>query len=329
MSINLNKKTSLGPEGYLIARNNPGDGTPISPTRILGFSGTVDLSAYVAGGDNAYLGIKIDNGAEDVRLVDWTPAVNKAAVTVAEMITAITAAAFVNITASADPITGRLMIACTVPGTIVFLQVFSVSTHPNFAAELDFGQGQTYGGFGAMYLECFDNTKSVSTPNEIKDKEVIETEDGGGTLISVTLPAIIKGKNPVYTMTDNDLRLKYMIMGGTWDPLTSEYKPPLSSQTTYPIFSTWIFSPLYGKGSNKKENFAGFLQFKMESQTGIEADTTLETKALQERAFNCTATEWENSAGTKQPFYSEKNLSETEFNNLHVEEIEPVTDYTT
>ena len=52
MGVNINKKTAFGPEGFLIARNNP-DGTPASPDRILGFYDTVDLSAY-APQDDAY-----------------------------------------------------------------------------------------------------------------------------------------------------------------------------------------------------------------------------------------------------------------------------------
>lgn len=328
MAVNLNKRTALGAEGFLVARCNS-DGTPISPTRVLGFYGTVDLTAYVASGDNAFLGIKIDNHAEDVQLVDWTPAVNKAAVTVDEMVTAINAAGFTDITAAPDPATGRLLIVYSGAGTIDFLQVFSVSTHPDFAAELDFGQGQEFGGEGAYYRECFDDAKSITLPNDIKDAENIESEAGDGTLITVMIAAIMKGKKPVLTFDDSDKQLKQMIQGGTWDSDTSTYTPPLSSQTRKPKFTIIVFSAIYNKGSSQREDMSGWQMLTLPMVTGIEADSTLEAKSLQEIAYNCNASEYENSSGVKQACYTETNLTEAEYVDLDPEGIEPDMEYTT
>jgi hypothetical protein len=327
MGIDINKKTEFGPEGFLIARNNP-DGTPPSPSRVLGFYGTVNLSAY--GPDNdAYLGIKIDNNAIQTNQVDWTAAVDKSAVTVQEMVNAINAAGFTDITASVDTATSRLLIQYTGTGNPTFLQVFSVDTHPTFAAELDFGQGQTFGGEGLIYFEAFDNARSIGLPKNIKDSEEIENESGDGTLITVIIPAIVKGYNPVLTCTDNDYQIKQLIQGGTWVSLTSTYTPPLSSQTRRPIFNIILFSPLYNKGSNQLEDEAGYLMRRINSITGYESDETFETKTLKETAYNCKATEYENQNDVKQPFYTDKNLSSEEFEALHVDEITPDTDIDT
>lgn len=328
MAINLNKRTALGAEGFLVARCNP-DGTPISPTRVLGFYGTVDLSDYSVGGHDAYLGIKIDDGVEDIQLVDWTAALDYAAVTVAEMVTAINAAGFTNITASPDPATGRLLIVCTAPAGINFLQVFSVSTHPDFAADLDFGQGQEFGGEGAYYRECFDDAKSLTLPNDLKDAENIESEAGDGTLITVMIAAIMKGKKPVLTFNDSDKQLKQMIQGGTWDPDISTYTPPLSSQTRKPKFSIIAFSAIYNKGSSQREDMSGWQRLNLPMVTGIEGDSTLEAKTLQEISFACQASEWEDSSGVKQPCYTETNYTEAEYASLNPEAIEPDMDYTT
>jgi hypothetical protein len=327
MGVNINKKTAFGPEGFLIARNNP-DGTPASPDRILGFYGTVDLSAYSPQHD-AYLGCKIDAGAEDVNQVDWTAAVDKSAVTVAEMVSAINAAGFTDITAAPDTATSRLLITYTGSGSPTFLQIFSVDTHPNFAAELDFGQGQTFGGEGVIYYEAFDNTRSLGLPKNIKDSEEIENEAGDGTLVTVIIPAILKGVDPVITTTDNDFRICQLIQGGTWTPATSTYTPPLSSQTDKPIFSIHLFSPIYNKGSNQREDEAGYLYVKIPSVTGLEGDETFETKTTQEILYNCKATEYEDENDVKQPFYVKQNLSSDEFTALDVENIEPSTDIDT
>lgn len=327
MGININKKTAFGPEGFLIARNNP-DGTPASPNRVLGFYGTVDLSVY-APQDDAYLGVKIDNRAEDVQLVDWGAAADVTAVTVAEMVIAINAAGFTDITAAPDPATGRLLITYTGAGTVTFLQVFAVDTHPNFSAELDFGQGQAFGGEGVVYYEAFDNTRSIGLPKNIKDSEEIENESGDGTLITVIIPAILKGVNPVITCTDNDFRIKQLIQGGTWNSATSVYTPPLSSQTDKPIFSVHIFAPIYNKGTNQREDEAGYQYIRIPSITGLEGDETLETKTLQETVYNCKASEYEDECDIKQAYATYQNLSTDEFTALDVENIEPITDIDT
>ena len=53
----LNKLLEFSIEGFMLRRSNP-DGTPTIPERILGFSGTVDLSGF--GGTTAELVIKTD-----------------------------------------------------------------------------------------------------------------------------------------------------------------------------------------------------------------------------------------------------------------------------
>lgn len=327
MGININKKTAFGPEGFLIIRNNP-DGTVPTPQRIIGFYGTVDLSDY-APDDDAYLGIKINNEAEQYREVDWSTAIDPSAVTVAEMVTAINNAGFVGITASQDVATDRLLIRYTGVGTANFLQVFSVSTHPTFAADLDFGQGQTFGGEGCLYYEAFDNTRTIALPKNLKDAETVENEAGDGTYISVTIPAIVKGYNPAITIKDDDYEIKQLIQAGTWNPADSSYIPALTSLTDRPIFSVIMFSPKYDKGAHKREDEAGYLRKDIYSITGYEGDVTYETKALQEIVYNCIATEWTDQNDNVIYYYKDQTLTPDEFDALHVEELHPVTDIDT
>lgn len=314
----INKKTVFGPEGALIVRNNP-DGTPAKPSRVLGFYGTVDMSSI---GTNARLGIKFDSGVEQINTVDWSAAIDNTAVTVAEMVTAITNAAFSDITASQDTYTDRLLIVHDTPASIDFLQVFSVDTDPTFASVLDFGDGQTFGGNGIVFFEVFDCLKTVALPKNIKAKEEIETESGDGTIISVILNAIMKGYTPVLTMTDDDYFIKEVVQGGTWDTVNNRYIPPLSSVTESPLFSIYYYAPLYGKGTNQRGSKAGILMKEMNNVSGLEADKTEETKTLGETAYNCDATEWTDETGVRQTFYTDKIYTTDEFDALDVENIQ-------
>ena len=65
------------------------------------------------------------------------------------------------------------------------------------------------------------------------------------------------------------------------------------------------------------------------SITGLEGDETFDTKTLQEIAYNCKATEYEDENDVKQPYATYQNLSNDEFTALDVENIEPTTDIDT
>jgi uncharacterized protein related to proFAR isomerase len=313
----INKKTSFSIEGFRALRNNP-DGTPASPDRILGFSGTVDLSAIV--GNSADITIKLDDGSEDTQTIDWTAAVDKTAVTVAEMFAAINAAGFTDITASADVTTGRLLVVYDGSEDISYMQLYNGDSD-NLATLLDFGQGHTHDGEGVKFVRAFDNSSSIGLPKNIKDREEIEAEAGDGTLLTIIVPAIIKGLNPTITNIDNDLELKQLIQGGTYNSTTNTYTPPNTSVTTKPIFSLEIFAPVYSKGTNQKEDLAGYERIFLPSCTGIEGDVTKETRALASYLFNLSATEYTDESDVKHAAWIEQILSQTEFDALDVENV--------
>src|SRR5678815_4916266 len=105
----VNKKARFATEGFRVKRSNP-DGTVPTASRFVGFANTTDLSDVLDDTlDTADLTIKIDNGTEEKKTVDLSAAVDKAAVTVDEAVTALTAATFTGITWSKETATGRLM----------------------------------------------------------------------------------------------------------------------------------------------------------------------------------------------------------------------------
>lgn len=310
----INKKVNFSVEGLLLIRSNP-DGTPVSIDRILGFANTVDLSAYSL---TAELTVKIDGGAEDTQTIDWTAALDPTAVTVAEFITAFNAAGFTDVTASADSVTGRLLIAYSGAGSPNFLQIYD-GADIGFAADLDFGQGQKYGGSGAKYITAFDNLVSVSYPANIKEKEEIETESGDGTYTSIIIEALNKGSNPVITFNDEDFKIKQLILGGNYIEAENSFEDPTTDQTDKPIFTMEVFNDIYNKGGGQpRPDNAGVKRTILYSCTGNEADSEDTTKAITNFAFNLTSGEWQDETDTKRSFRKRQNLSIEDFEALDV-----------
>lgn len=313
----LNKLLEFSIEGFILRRSNP-DGTPTTTSRVLGFSGTVDLSVHTPT-FIVELAVKVDS-TEEIKDVDFSGAIDKAAVTVAEMVTSINNAAFTDITASADSITGRLLIEHDTPASVKYLQVYDGST-PGFAASLDFGQGIKYGGKGVSIVRAFDNVISVELPINQKDKEEVETEAGDGTYSSIIIEAITKGLNPVLTVNDNDFNIKQLVMGGVYNITNNSYKPPTTSQTRKPIFVCEVFVTIYQKGVNNREDIAGYNQTILFSCTGNEGDISKATKAHTNFIFNLSSTEYNDETGIRQPYKEEVNLTPEEYIALDIENL--------
>jgi hypothetical protein len=312
----INKKLEFSIEGLLLRRSNP-DGTPTTPSRILGFSGTVDLSGF--GGTTAELVIKTDT-VEETKTIDWTAAVDPAAVTVAEMFGFINTAAFTDITASADSTTGRLLIIYSGAESPNFLQVYD-GVDLGFAAALDFAQGQTYGGPGVKIVNAYDNVKTVARPKNIKDKQEVETEAGDGTYSSVIIEAITKGEDPVLTFNDSDFNIKQLIMGGVYDEVANSYRPPTTKQTNKPLFVLDIFVTAYDKGANQQEDINAYNWTTLFQCTGNEGDKTNDTKTWADFIFNLSSSEYTDEAGVLQSYMEERNIPREDYNALDVKNL--------
>jgi len=314
----INKKTSFSVEGFRLMRSNP-DGTPPTPDRVLGFANTVDISEF-APTYIAEIIIKLDGGDEDTQDIDLSGAVDKEAVTVQEVVDAINGAGFTDITASVDTYTGRVLIQYDGSEDIGYMQVYDGSTD-DFAAALDIGQGLAFAGVGVKFFKAFDNTMSIGLPKNIKDREEIEAEAGDGTILTIIKEAILKGVNPQITLLDNDFEIKQLIQGGSYVSSTNTYTPPTTDQTNKPIFYTEVFSPVYDKGTNKREDLSGYEKLTLPSNTGIEGDLTKETNAIANYIYNISSTEYRDELEANTAAYIEQNLSIEDFDALDVENV--------
>jgi len=312
--VYINQKSRFATEGFRVKRSNP-DGTIPTASRFLGFMGTADLSAVLdPTDDDADLSVKIDDGAKDVNAVDFTAALDKTAVTVAEAVTALTTAGFTGITWSLDTATGRLKGSAASGAEIEV-------TGP-LAAALGFGQGIEHGGNGLEFIRCFnDRTISIGMTKNKKDKEEIDQEGAKGTPTRMVIGAKLLGQTLAIAMKDKDYELLEVIQGGTFDRVTGQYDPPLSSRQEAPMFFIDVFSPVYSEGENKIESMSGYEHLRFRSCIGMEGDVPVEAKAWANYAFDVEAGEYTTESGTKLPAWSEKTLTVAAFEALNVESV--------
>ena len=309
MSV-INKKSRFATEGIRFQRHN-GDGTIPTAKRFLGFANTVDLSKVLVSGD-ADLTIKIDHLPEQTETVTFSG--DPSAVTVAQAITALTAAGFTGITWTADAKTTRLKGASATGEKIQIIGPL--------AAALDFGQCVKHGGNGLEIISFFDDeTISIGLPKDIKDKEEIDIEGAKGTITRMIIGAMLTGLSPVVTSKVKDYYLLEMIQGGRLDRTAGTYDPPLSKESEHPTFYAEIFSAIYSSGSNKLSDVAGYEKLLLRSMVGIEADVPIEAKAWAQYAFNLTATEYTNEDDESFPAYQEGTLTLEQFEALKVKEL--------
>lgn len=293
-------------------RLNP-DGTIPSKNRLIGFTGTVDLSSVLTL-SVADLSIKIDDGDAETQSVDFSGAADEMAVTVAEAVSALTAASFTGMTFSVDSGTGRLKCVAA-SGTVIQIT-------GDLAAALDFGQGVAHGGQGLEMINVFsDRTISITFPKNVKDKEEIDTEGAKGTVTRMIIGAKLLGLSPVISMKDKDYDVLELVQGGTYDRTNNTYDPPLSTRQESPKFMVEAFSPLYGEGNNKIEDVAGYEKILLRNCIGLEGDVPIEAKSWATYAYNLEATEYTDENGTLMPAYQEATLTESAFEALNVESI--------
>lgn len=309
----FDRKTSFSIEGSRWRRNNP-DGSYPAIDNQLGFSGTADGTDLIATDVISY---RI-NGQGDFTdaIVDLTGAVDTAAITVAEAVTALNLVLTGVLTASADVATGRLKIIEDAD-TATYLELKGI-----IAVALEFGGlVNGGGGFGTHFVDCFNNAGAIGLPKEIKDFEEIEVESGDGGTISMTIAALLKGLNPSLALTDELFELKQLIMGGsvdeTVDGVTGRYTPPNTSNVYLPGFSGEVFEAKYDKGSNLRNNMVGYKRLNLNNCNGMEGDLSDDVKAWATYQYNLRVRE-QTISGVKVSGYTEDFLTLTQFDALGI-----------
>jgi hypothetical protein len=214
--------------------------------RIVGGIGPFDFSDEA---DRAAipLTIKFDNNDAETVLVDLTAVADIAAVTVAELVLAITTAGPTDIDVSIEAVTGRIL-----------FQYNGTETEPNYiqiygaCAEIaKLGQG-----LGVRFLHC-DTMESFNDVPVIKDSERIAVVDARGKETVMITDSYRQGATIEQIDTAYDLNLRQLLEGGHINPDNGAYEVPTSEdQKIY--FLIEAFVPFYNEGENLEANIAGW-----------------------------------------------------------------------
>lgn len=308
-----NRRSRFAAKSFRLMRNNP-DGTNPSITNMLGFSGTANLSGVLTT-NAANLTVKIDNGTAETKSVDFTAAVSKTAVTIAEAVTALNTASFTSLTfSSGTDKDGNARLKC-VSAAGTYVQVTG-----ELAAALGFGQGIEFGGNG---LEMFhftdgDGLVSITMPKDTVDKQQIDVESSTGTVRRMNIGAKLLGVSPVISVYKDDYGVLEAIEGGTWDRTADTYTPPLATETTHPSLMMEVYAPLVNKDNANLGDEDSYELTTLHNCQGMEGDEDFANKDWKTVTYNITASEYTDSTGVAHPAYDKKRISKTAYQALDI-----------
>lgn len=286
------------------------DGGLAGPTRVVSSSaGPFDFSDAAVPAA-VTVTIKTDNGAVVNETLDLSAVGNIAAVTVAELATAWTAASVTGYTGTTEAGTGYFKVAKTTPGTSKYMQVG--------------GELALYTGMPLAIIPV--NTMiSIAIEQVNKDGEVIEVVDARGKTTSKNTDTVPTGANITVTDSTFDPAIKALVEGGTWEVVAGFTNPQYNSagQDSIPnefVFET--FNERFAAGANKQNNIKDYvwrIYRAVKGSMGGEAGDN----AGQAQVANLSAVPYRDPlTGLKEDrIYSEIILTTTEFAALHVEEV--------
>lgn len=266
----------------IIPKNTDGS-TPlpyVGKTEVVGFSGLGPFDFSGASDISAVpLTIKKNNVAE-TKTLDLSGAVSSSAVTVTELIAAITTAAFTAVTAAVD---SRGYGKITLTGAVAISDYIQI-----------YGEAAILGGFGQGYglkFRTLDTQKSFPFIPTNVDDAIIETIDSNGKKTSVITPGYRDGLTAtlVDSAVDDDLRA--LLNGGSWDETTKTYLPPLSDAERA-LLSIEVVNKRFLKNSNQKNDWIGATITRAYSMSSKEDGAGTGDNNFQDMSYSFSGTEY-------------------------------------
>jgi hypothetical protein len=220
---------------------------------IIGGAGPFDFSSLPVGVLITAIPVTVkidDDDAVDLE-IDLSGAVSAAAVTAAEVVTALDTAFLaepLDLDASVDA-NGRVKIATTLTTSVpTHIQVYG------YGAEVCmFGQG-----FGQKIIKS-DSLQSLNGAPLMKEDETITTTDAEGDDTELIIDGYRKGET--LTMVDTvseDWEMLALIEGGDLDSVAGTYEKP-TINSTKKTFMTELFYKQFSKGTNNESDIVGYV----------------------------------------------------------------------
>lgn len=301
---NAATRFKFGPTAFRLIPNNP-DGSVNSPSRVVSNGpGPFDFSDAAVPAA-VTLTLKLDNGAVVNETLDLSAVGNIAAVTVAELATAFTAATVTGYTGTAEAGTWYFKIAKTTPGSARYLQVG--------------GEVATYTGMRATIITS-DNQKTIAVEYVNKDSETISTIDSNGKETAVITDGYPTAATITLTDATFDQAVKVLIEGGTLvsDGFTAMlYKSP-GADSVKPEFTVETINSMYAKDTNQATNEASYVWRRYKSCKGMVGGEAGD-RNFQDQVYTITAVPYRDPVTNVKDteVYSEQVLTVAEYEALN------------
>lgn len=294
----------FGPTIYRYVPNNP-DGSVNSPARIVSNgAGPFDFSAAAVPAA-VTVTLKLDNGTVVNETLDLSTVSNIAAVTVAELASAWTAASVAGWTGTAEAVTGYFKIAKTTPGSARYAQVG--------------GEVALYTGMRATIITS-DNQKTIAVAAINKDSAIIETIDSNGLSTSVQTDGYPTGATITITDAAWDQTLKAAIEGGVFvsDGFTAPVYHSPGPSSPKPMFTIETINSVYSKNANQASDEAYYVWRRYKSCKGVVGGEAGD-RNFQDQVYTITAVPYRDPVtGVKDTLvYTEQKLTVAEYEALH------------
>lgn len=283
-----------------------GDLTIPTPSRTIGGTGPFDFSG--ASVPTAVpLMIKNDADAVVSLTVDISAADDTSAVTVAELVTALTTAIGVEeyTASSANGKNGsaRIQLVSSSDPLPDIMQVYG-----EFAELAEFGQG-----FGNQFVK-FDTLQTFGLTPVMKDDETITITDSAGKDTEVITDGYRKGNTGTIVDTAKDPRMKVLMMGGSYNSTTGRSEAGTSESTRY-YFYCEFFYPYYSEGTNQEGDIVGYKQKVIRIAKGGLGEDTHE-RGWSNGNYTITGTTYKDESGNLLGDEYEDELTVAEYNAL-------------
>jgi len=269
---------------------------------IRGGAGPFDFSSVDSIGAVA-LNLKIDNTTLEELNVDLSAAIDPAAVTVDEMVTALTAIS-ADWTFTKDATTGRLN---GVPTSGEYWQAYG-----ECAEIVLFGQGK-----GLKIIKS-DTVRSFNTEPTQKEDQTQTTTDANGLDTDVIRSGYRKGMTGTIIDTARDLELM-AFEGGVYDEVNETYERPTSSSKKI-SFMIEAFQSKYVEGANKEADLVGYIQ-KTYRNCQLTVGEEPQGDAFTDQTYNVVGTPYTTPADVTWPDTFDEEIGVAAFNTLAVDEV--------
>lgn len=228
--------------GRMRAKND--DMTTAAYDNVIGGAGPFDFTAFSADYTAIPISFKVNSGAVVSETFDITAAVDKSAVTVDELVTALTAASVTGWTFSKQTTTGRIKMVNSTSGADV--QVYGAG-----ARTMMIGQGK-----GLKWIKISTAQTFNDTPTNKEDTTQTIT-DANGKDTEVIIEGYTKGWTGTLVDTAEDYEIMELVESGTLSTDGKTYSAPISS-TKKVMFEIETYNAQYASGTNAEDQVVGW-----------------------------------------------------------------------